>query len=51
MSSRWEGGFCREKVDQEGFIDGDRVGVIREGGESRGLPRGDKLFGRPDVLG
>lgn len=35
----------------EGLVDGDRVGGGREGGKSRALSWGDKLFGCPDVLG
>jgi len=45
-----QGVFCREKVIHEAFVDGDRVGCTWQGGESRSLPRGDEVFGRPDSL-
>jgi len=37
-------------VVQEGFVDGDQIGGIREGGESGSLPGGHELFRCPDVM-
>jgi len=37
-------------VVEESVVDRDRVGGVREGGESGGLSWGDHLFGCPNVI-
>jgi len=49
-SSSGEGIFGGKKMIQEGVVDCNGVGGVREGGKSGGLSWGDQLFGRPDIV-
>jgi len=45
-----QGVFGGEEVAQKRTVDCNGVRGIREGGEPRGLSRGDQLFGGPDIV-